>query len=198
MKKFACLALAVSAAAIAMPAAAQVTGTINVTGHVDGKCAVRTSGAATFSDTVDLGELSQSNGTLRTDLATVFGTSHTYSVVCTSAAPTITVETQPLIAASQRTGDYTSTAPASGYANLVNFTSAVVVTKAVGGDTSPFTDSSAVVAASGPTAIGGALANAAGNIKVTTSGYTTGAGTELLMADPSYAGKIIITIAPGA
>ena len=70
MKKIVLTALAATTAFIAMPAAAQtVTGTVTLTGSVAPKCSVNPGAASTFSASVNFGELSQANGTLRAGLA---------------------------------------------------------------------------------------------------------------------------------
>ena len=186
MKKIALIALAASAA-IATPAAAQtVTGTINLTGSVAPKCFVVPGNGSTFGTTVAFGELAVANGTLRTDLATAFGTK-TFEVLCTSAAPTISVDSTALA----------TTAPtATGYDNSIDFKATVALTT-VAINNGPFeNDSSAAPLAA--TAVGSRLANASGNISITTSNYRTNAATDLLVADPTYTGSIVIVIAPGA
>lgn len=186
MKKIAFIVLAASAAALATPASAQnVTGTINLTGSVAGKCAIQTTGAATFGDTVAFGELAAANGTLRAGLAGEFGT-RSASVVCTTATPKITVDANALSASTPVT--------ATGYDDSIDFTASVaVVTTGVNGG--PFTNASGVAPVA--TVIGGGrLANSANNINITTSNYHTAALTDLLVADPTYTGSVVVTITP--
>ncbi|MGN6357479.1 MAG: hypothetical protein ACTHLU_08375 [Novosphingobium sp.] len=186
MKKIALLALAASTAAIATPSMAQtVTGTINMTGTVAPKCTVSGQDPTAFSDTVQFNELAATNGTLRSGLATDFGT-RSASVVCTTATPKITVWAKPLAA--------TATAP-SGYANSIDYTASVAVST-TGANAGPFTDVS-TGGATGPTTIGGGrLSNAANNINITTANYNTnGNNTDILVAD-SYVGSVVVTITP--
>ena len=178
MKKLALIAMT-AAAAIASPAMAQtVTGTINLTGSVAAKCFVSPGSGATF------GELAQADGTVRTDLATAFAT-RSATVKCTSAAPTISVDSTAL--ATTATG-------ATGYDNSIDFTASVAVTT-TGANAGPFTNDSAN-AALAATAIGSPLANSASNINITTSNYRTNTATDLLVASPTYTGSIVIVIAP--
>lgn len=185
MKKIVLLALAASTVAVATPASAQtVTGTINLTGSVAPKCFVVPGNLGTFGETVAFGELAQASGILRTDLATAFGTK-TASVLCTTANPNISIDSTALA---------TTATSATGYDNSIDFQATVVLTTV----TAPATfsnDSSNAALVSSP--VGSRLANGSGNISITTSNYRTGALTDLLVADPTYTGSIVVVIAPG-
>lgn len=191
MKKLLLLALAGSATALAAPAAAQnVTGTINLSGSVAPKCLVVPGSGDTFSDSVDFGELAASDGTLRTGLASEFGTK-SFRVVCTTGAPTISVDADPLKAQNNPLAS-----PISGYDDTINYTASVAVTT-TSGAAGPFANYSGDPAGA-DTAIGGRLANnGSNNIDITTSGYQTSSASDLLVADTSYTGKITIVIKPG-
>lgn len=185
MKKSRIALIAVAAAVLgASPAYADVTGTINLTGSVAAKCVVDPGSGSTFSDTVNFGELAQADGTLRTDLASAFGT-HSFTVKCNTGTPTIAVDADPLA---------TTAAASSGYDNTINYTASVAVS-AVGNYSGPFTNASDT-AASAATPVGSALANTANNVSITTSGYHTANPTDLLVASPTYTGKITVVIAP--
>lgn len=186
MKKIALIALAASAA-IATPAAAQtVTGTITLTGSVASKCFVAPGPGTTFAETVAFGELAQTNGTMRTDLATAFAT-RSATVVCTTSTPKISVDANPLTAA-------TATA-ATGYDNSIDFQASVAVVT-TGANAGPFTNDSAAAAGAATTIGGGRLANSASNINITTSNFRTNNLTDLLAADPSYSGSIVVVVSP--
>lgn len=194
MKKIALLALATgSVLAMAAPAAAQtVTGNVTITGSVAPKCFVLPGAGTTFGTPVgtpiSLGELAQADGTMRTNLAASVNASAALSarVVCTSGAPTISVDANAITAA-------TATA-ATGYDNSIDFEASVAVTT-TGGSTNFTNDSAAGAGAVTP--IGGRLANNGGNnIVITTSNFRTGALTDLLAADPVYTGTIVVVIAP--
>lgn len=188
MKRLALIALAASAAAIAMPAAAQVTGTITLNGSVAAKCAVTPSGSSTFADTVNFGELAQSNGTLRTGLASDFGT-RSFSIACNTGAPTVSVNANPL-ATTATDPDGAST----GYDTSIDYTASVAVL-AVGTNNGPFTNDSDAAAGTAQ-AVGSALQNTANNISITTSSYHTDATGSILVADPTYTGTIVVVISP--
>lgn len=192
MKKLAYLALAsASLIAFASPAAAQdVTGTVNITGTVAGKCLVLPGAGSTFGHTVALGELAQSNGTLATDLATRFssigGAGLDARVVCTTAAPTIAIDATEITSA---------TAAVAGYANRIDFTAHVAVDTTTTNDID-FSNSS-TVAPLAATLIGGRLANNGGaNITVSASNFATPNVTDLLVAATDYTGKIVVVIGP--
>ncbi|HET9638397.1 MAG TPA: hypothetical protein VFP12_04245 [Allosphingosinicella sp.] len=188
---------AASALAIASPAAAQsVTGIVNITGNVDSKCIVADAGANTgggsFGGTVALGNLAQADGTMATDLATRFNstgaTNLNYKIVCTSANTSVAVDADPIVAA-------TGLAQA-GYANRIDYKATVAVTL-VGGPGTPVENDSAA-AATAAVNQGGRLAATSTNISVSASNFRTANATDILVADPSYTGKITIVVSPVA
>ncbi|HEX4846679.1 MAG TPA: hypothetical protein VFV30_00925 [Novosphingobium sp.] len=193
MKKIALLAIT-AAAAIATPAMAQsTTGTIIINGTVGNKCTVLTGTgtAATWGGTVNLGELSQADGTLRsssslsTDFAAAGSGVLQARIVCTSANPSITVNADPLV----------NTAPVTagqGYTNTVHFQADVAVTK-VSGSSTFSNDSNA--ATTGPTAVGDRLAATGNNVSVSTTNWRT-VGTDTQLVSGNYQGQIVVTIAP--
>ncbi|MGN6817663.1 MAG: hypothetical protein ACTHJR_03225 [Sphingomonas sp.] len=193
MNKYLLAALgAGSMIAMAAPAAAQnVTGTVNITGSVAPKCLVVPNNGSTFGTTVALGELAGADGKLRPNVATDFNASTglTARVVCTTAAPTISVDADPITAATALGG--------GGYDNSIDFTASVAVTT-TSGAAGPFTNDSADPAGS-DTLIGGRLANnGSDNIAITASNFRTNNADDLLAADPTYTGKITVVIKPGA
>ena len=192
VNKFMLMALgAGSMIALAAPAAAQnVTGTVNITGSVAPKCLVVPGAGSTFGTTVALGELADTTGKLRTNIATDFNAAAglTARVVCTTAAPTISVNADPITAA---------TATGGGYDNSIDFTASVAVTTTTG-PAGPFTNDSAA-AAGADTLVGGRLANnGSDNIAISASNFRTNTAADLLSADPTYTGKITVVIKPGA
>lgn len=183
--------LAAGTAMIASSAMAQTTtGTVDITGSVAPKCLVVPGSGSTFGTTVALGELAGADGKMRPDLATDFNAAAvTARVVCTTAAPTISVDADPIAAA-------TATAP-TGYDNSIDFTAHVAVTT-TSGPAGPFSNDSAA-AAGADTPIGGRVANnGSDNIAITASTFRTDTVDDLLAADPVYTGKITVVIKPGA
>lgn len=184
MKKFAMLIVA-GAAAFASPAAAQtVSGSITLTGTVGAKCFVLPGSGSSFSDAVDFLALDKADGTLRTGLATDFGTK-SFTVKCNSANPLLTIQASSLATA--------ATAP-TGYDNSIDYTAKLDVDTTAGVGAGTVSDSSAVAGSTSASA-GAPLANAANNVRVTTSGYATNTATDILVAG-TYNGLILITIAP--
>ena len=199
MRKIILLALAASAAAVATPASAQnATGTINLSGKVDPKCLVLPGNGSAFgpSATIQLGELADATGKLRassTIETQINGTAGTTArVVCTSAAPTISVDATALA---------TTALAATGYDNSIDFNAKVVVTRVIGATVDSVTfDNDSSTAALGATAIGGRVANnGSDNIVITTNNFrTNNPTTDLLVASLTYTGSIVVVISPGA
>lgn len=172
-------------ALLASPAAAQsVTGTIGLTGTVAAKCIVSPGNGSTFSDSVDFHALDAADGTLRTGLATDFGT-RSFTVKCNGTNPKVSIAANALS---------TGTPVVAGYDNSIDFTASVAV-DATGANAGPFTDSSTTVGGSTATAVGSQLANAASNVHITTSNYATNNLTDLL-AVGTYNGSVVVTISP--
>lgn len=187
--------LAASACMFATPALAQnATGTVVINGSVANKCAVITGSdtSPTWGTTVNLGELSQSNGTLRStasltnDFNTVAAGAQNAHVVCSTSNPSIAVNADPLV--------NTGTVPAggSGYTNTVHFDADVTVNK-VGGSQTYTNDSN--TAATGPTTLGDRLAASGPNVLIATKNWRT-LGTDALLVAGSYQGQIVVTITP--
>ncbi len=190
MKKFALIAMT-AAAAIASPAMAQtVSGEIVLTGTVGAKCFVDPGAGPTFSGSHNFGQLDQANGTLRTDLAASFGTK-TFTVKCTSGNAALSIAATPMA---------TSGAAVAGYDNTIDYNATLTVDLA-GGGTEFVTDLTSSAGATTKNA-GGPLANAAGNVRITTTGYATNNNTDLLVAGtygnntPAGNGVITVTISP--
>ncbi|WP_423603668.1 hypothetical protein [Sphingomonas sp. MS122] len=183
--------LAMGTALIATSAMAQdTTGTVNITGSVAPKCLVVPGAGSTFDRTVALGELAGTDGKMRTNLEADFNAAAvTARVVCTTAAPTISVNADAITA-------QTATAVA-GYDNSIDFTANVAVTTTTG-PAGPFANDSAA-AAGADTVIGGRVANnGSDNIAITATNFRTNTINDLLAADPVYTGKITVVIKPGA
>lgn len=183
MKKLALIAMT-AAAAIASPAMAQsaVTGTITLTGTVGSKCFVVPGNGSTFSDAVDFLALDQADGTLRTGLATDFGT-RSFTVKCNSGTAGLSVTATPLA---------TAAAAAAGYDNSIDYSATLTVDTTTG--STAVTDlTSAAGATTGTTTA--PLANSTDNVRITTTGYATNNATDLLVAG-TYNGVITVVISP--
>ncbi|QLC22434.1 hypothetical protein HFP51_09730 [Parasphingopyxis sp. CP4] len=184
-------AIAMTAAA---PAAAQsVTGTVNITGSVGEKCLVTDPGPAgnTFTTTIDLGELAQADGTLRTGIEADFNAGGTgasdvdFRVVCTTANPAVTVDADPIVSA--------NSAPA-GYANTIDYQADITFSLVANGSQTVSNDTTAGTPAAA--SLSDRLATGGTNVNVAGSNFRTPNATDVLVADPNYTGLITITIAP--
>ncbi|MFL6858666.1 MAG: hypothetical protein ACJ8DZ_05430 [Allosphingosinicella sp.] len=187
MKKLVALTLAAATAAIATPAAAQTvaSGTVTVTGTVAAKCTTNPN----LDASITLGELALANGTVDPAFSgAVGGLSRSFSVVCTSSSPILSVEALPLLNAAIVT-------PTAGYTNRVNYTATLTANKAPTGSASAV-DLSATAGAT-TQSLAGHLLNAANNVTIAVSTGATVNAADLLEAG-SYAGSILISVAPGA
>lgn len=200
MKKFLLLSAGVAIAAAANPAAAQsVTGTVNVTGNVAGRCSVVATGgsaAQTFSGTIGLAQLDEDDGTLKTTLegttaSASGGTPVQTRVVCTSAAVNVDVTADTLANGTR------GTAPATGYANEINYTAEMQVALASGSTDKVTFDTAAAANATAAKTVG-RLAASGNNITVKAYGFATKGGAAGLLVAGDYTSTITVNIAPSA
>ncbi|MBB3860355.1 hypothetical protein GGQ88_001621 [Novosphingobium hassiacum] len=199
MKKFLLLSAGVAIAAAANPAAAQsVTGTVNVTGSVAGRCSVVAPGGSavqTFSGTIGLGQLDEDDGTLKSSLEGTTagasgGTPVETRVVCTSASVNIDVTAETLANGTR------GTAPASGYANEINYTAEMQVALASGSSDNKVTFDTATAATATKTV--GRLAASGNNVTVKAYGFATKGGASGLLVAGDYTSTITVNVAPSA
>jgi hypothetical protein len=194
-------ALALSASALsATPAfAQQVTGTVNVTGTVAGRCSVIEAGAekTTFTGNIDLGRLDAADGTLRSELTSSTSVSPadakkvTARVVCTSANPTIGVSATKLAIANG--GD-----AGAGYANVIDYVAALRVKTA--SSTTPLAevkydtlaDTAPVTAKLGARIAGGSD----NNVEVNVSNLRTKGGSANVLNEGTYNSVVSLSITP--
>ncbi len=185
MKKAILIALAASSA-IATPALAQSTsGTIAVTGSVAAKCSV----ATPITGTIALNELAKADGTFDTSTPGVAsgGLTKTFSVVCTSANPKISVSADHAL-------QFVPTSASTGYTGDVHYTATIEADRAGTGFASVayLTETPLGIQS---VSLGDRLKNAAGNVRVKASAFHTVTATDLLYAG-SYTSTITVTIAP--
>ncbi len=200
MKKILLISVGAAIVAAATPAAAQsVTGTVNVTGNVQGRCSVVAAGGAatqTFTGTIGLGQLDEDDGTLKaalegTSSAASGGTPFATRVVCTAA--TVDVE----VAADTLANGTRGTAPATGYANEINYTAEMEVALAAGTTDKVTFETAAASNAPAAKAVG-RLAASGNNVTVRAYGFATkGAATNLLVAG-DYTSTITVNVSPSA
>jgi hypothetical protein len=196
MKKLVLLALAASTVAVVTPAAAQVTGTVEVTGTVVGRCSVVQpgggAGVATFTGAIPLGNLDEADGTLLTSLegttsAAPAGNVVEARIVCNSANTNIHVEA----------GKLSNLAPADpGYSNDIDYTAELEVATASTGLQTAKYNTLAPVAADHTKTIGRIAAGAANNVKVRAYALAAEGGLTSLLVAGGYASTITVTINP--
>jgi hypothetical protein len=183
-------AVGVLAAASSASAADLLTGTITLTGHVDSKCSVVPNGGTTFGASHDLGDISQSNGTLRANMQTTTATTaDSFQVSCTGANLGVHVNADAMTNA---------TAAPAGYASTVNFTGRAVFQRvnAAGPVAALTVDNVSGTATTDNTlGAGNFLAATPANITISTFSFTTGTNTELLVAG-GYSGQVVVTVTP--
>lgn len=191
MRKMVLIAAALAACSFAMPAAAQsVTGTVVINGNVPGKCQV-VSGAGvsqTFGTTVDLGDLSDTDGTLKSGLVVNSANFADLEarVVCTTAFADVTLTATPLAIAN---------APASepGYANSISYTAYADLTTTTGSSTLSLSTN---VGSPTGTTIGRLANNGGNNIVIYADTFET--APDAILEQGAYSGQITLLIAPAA
>jgi hypothetical protein len=182
------VALALAGASSAFAA----TGTVDVTGNVAALCS-----ATSFSDTIALNELADtSTGRLDTNLTGAGGAPNltkSFAVVCTSAAPTVTVK------ATQLTNVTNTATPANGYTSTINYTATARAHLAAGGTATPVVYDTTGTPAATSVQLAGPLANPGSgtNLDVTLSNAQTVVSTDILTAG-AYKGQITVTVEPTA
>ncbi len=195
MKKIILLAMAASTVAIATPAAAQVSGTVEVTGTVVGRCSVVAPGGnstGTFTGAIPLGNLDEADGTLAAGLegttsAAPAGVPVEARIVCNSANTNISVNAGKL--------SNTATADA-GYSNDIDYTAELEVNTASTGLQYAKYNTLTPVAADHTKTVGRIAAGSANNVKVRAYALASeGSPTNLLVAG-NYASTITVTINP--
>jgi hypothetical protein len=166
-------AAALSLVAAAAPAAAQSTGNVAITGEVGVRCEFTVN-----SDLIALGELSVSGAAGgQLDTSQVNGESAQLVGWCNGASSSMTVEADPIV----------NVAPApAGFENTVNYTA----TATIGAGPSSASDSSAIVGAGAPGAVG-IFSN---TINVVLSGSSTPGGGKLVAG--AYNGSVDVTLTP--
>lgn len=199
MTKFAIAFVAAAATLAALPAAAETTGTINVTGNVQSRCSVIQPGgsteASTFSGTIALGRLDAADGTLKSALAgstsatPAQGLTVSTRIVCNSANPTVGIAATKL-----NTGGATD--PGTGYSNNVDYTAQVKV-KTASGSTQTVSYSTGVGGAATTAKLGQRIAGGAtDNFEVSAYGLAASNGATSLLAAGDYASVITVSIDP--
>ncbi len=154
------------------------------------------SAVQTFSGTIGLSQLDEDDGTLKTALegttaSASGGTPVTTRVVCTSAAVNVD------IAADSLANGTRGTAPATGYANEINYTAEMQVALASGSTDKVSFDTAAAANATAAKTVG-RLAASGNNVTVKAYGFATKGGASGLLVAGDYTSTITVNIAPSA
>ncbi|MFI4933448.1 MAG: hypothetical protein ACHP7N_02410 [Caulobacterales bacterium] len=176
---------------------------VQVTASIGSVCSVVVAGnppaGADFGATVALGNsgvIANASGhllpALTASTSAAAAVNQSFEVTCNGTANVVSLKATPL-------ATVPVVAAPTGYANTVNYTAEVDY--AVVGGASPFTLSSTSDSAlhTGTFPSGVTLANTANDITVKAYDFTTGANvaTDILVASPSYAATITVTIGAG-
>lgn len=185
-------ALAATSACATADSGPAATGAVNLSGTVAPSCqATGGASASSFGASFDLGEMSQSGGTLKSGLSfTTSGAGNgNFQIVCSGVAPTIKLD-----ATSLATGG--GVAP-NGYAATVTYSAKVsVATINAANQTSTKTASLTSGGSTQTVPMTNLyLANQANNIVVTADTFATPHATDILVAG-TYAGAITVTVTP--
>jgi hypothetical protein len=190
MKRALFIAVAAAGLVFAAPALADATGTVGVTGSVAAKCQVIGVDGNNFTGTISLGELAQTDGTLRTDLqgsTPVTGATKTFRVNCTSSDAQITLSADEL--------DAGMGAPGGGRSSTLDYTAEFDGALSPSG-TKQITYNTTSASPTVDT-LGGPLANAANNITISAYSFITVGGLgDILRSSNNYVGAIHVTITP--
>jgi hypothetical protein len=181
------------AALMVNPVAAQnVSGSVAVHGTVSARCGSTYAGDSTFSGTINLGEMSQSNGTL---LPTLSGSTTNapvgvadFFVGCTSNGFSVTISASRLV-----NPDFPSTPPASG---IIDYTAEAKIALGEGGFALVGYTTAAVLPASTVQTISGFVSAVAGNFQVRVFAFQPDNGPASVLFSGSYDAVITILVAP--
>ena len=175
----------IAALAVAGAASAQtVTGTVNITGNVNSKCSVNgPGGPSAFSDTWNLGELADGDGTLTT-IPNQSTSGDGIQVTCTSR-PNVSITASPIT--------NVAPVPGTGYANTINYT-AYADFLTVPSATEIISDASGG-GGSTPIQLAAHLRNISDNVVVRADSFATANASDILVSG-SYSGQITVTITP--
>lgn len=176
--------------------AADATGSVSVTGFVNGKCTVQPPNEGNgFSGTIPLGALDGTDGHISPTLtgSTISGASLSFTIVCNTSAPNITLSATQM-------GDGV-TAP-TGYTSAVDYTAQLDLAETTGSDTFTYATAGSPPATTG--ALTNPLSGSANNVTVSVNSLNTdgGANTSVLTAGNygsaagGTGGIISVTIAP--
>jgi hypothetical protein len=157
--------------------AQSMQGSLDINGFVAVRCSAAAGGAATL----ELGELTGSEGRVKAALGDSGELVRRFTVACTSLNPQISLEATPLT---------TSGADANGYTGTVHYTATLLAAEAAGGSSelSHTTNGQAP----SPQSLGGRLSNSENNVSVAIANGFTATDDRLLAG--AYSGSVTFVI----
>jgi hypothetical protein len=174
--------------------AQNVSGTVDVHGFVAPRCGATFAGVPSFSGSISLGELTQTNGTLSPALSSSSATGPagvaTFIVGCTGGGSNVTLSASRL-SNSQPPGLPTSS-------NDIDFTVQAKIALAEGGFATVDYTTAAATPAATEQFIPEVFANVAGNFEVRVFGFAAENGSASLLVAGNYDSVISITVSPAS
>jgi len=187
-------ALALSALTAMQASAQSVTGTVNLHGSVVARCGSTFNGDTNFTGTINLGELSASNGTLLSAM-TASTTNSPAGVVdffigCSSTRFNVTMSATRLV--------NPASTPAPPGSATIDYTAEAKIALAEGGFAYSTYTTAATLPAPTVTLVNGAVSAAPGNFQVRVYALHPDNGDASIMLAGSYESVISILVAPAA
>lgn len=181
------------AALMAAPAAAQsVSGSVTVHGTVQARCGSTFAGDTSFSGTINLGELSQANGTISPTLAGSTTNAPAgvadFFIGCSSNSFDVTLSATRLI-----NPDFPSTPPGS---SIIDYTAEAKITLGEGGFALVDYRTAAALPASTVQTVLGFVSAVPGNFQVRVFALAPDNGAASVLLAGSYDAVITILVAP--
>lgn len=194
MKSFFAVAAAIALSAVfTAPTEAQtVSGQVNIHGFVAPRCGSTLNADTTFNGTINLGELTQTNGTLNSTFVNSTTTSPVgtaaFLIGCTGGGANVS------LSATRLTNPTAPELPSSS--NHIDYTAEIKIALGTGGFAYvDYTTAAALPAATAQT-ISTYFAQSPGNFEVRVFGLAAENGTSSLLVAGSYDSAVTITVSP--
>lgn len=184
--------LALSALTATQASAQSVTGTVNLHGTVAPRCGSTFNGDTTFSGTINLGELTGSNGAILPGLAASNSNSPAgvadFFVGCSSTQFNVTMNATRLV--------NPASVPAPPGSATIDYTAEVKIAKAEGGFAYATYTTAATLPPPSVTLVNGAVSAVAGNFQVRVYALHPDNGDASIMLAGAYDGVISVLVTP--
>jgi len=190
------ISAAVALALLAGPASSQsVTGTVTLNGFVAPRCGATYAANPTFSGTISLGELTQSNGTLAPNFSgstsEAPAASALFLVGCNAGGSTVT------LSATRLSNPATAGDPTAS--DDLDYTAEAKIALSAGGFATVDYTSGATLPPPTVQRVSGTFANiASGNFEVRVFGFSAEQGASSILSSGNYSSTITILVAPAS